>query len=80
MEAIEQGCLPKSSRSEIVSAMHTRIIQHSDFPSPYEYRTACRRLVDKFPLIADISDTGYVSKLCMYKHSVVCTCVGTLCH
>ena len=57
MTAISSGILGKSQRTEIISAMHTRMLQHKDFP---EYKKACERLVRKYPALVDKSGSGYV--------------------
>lgn len=71
MKAIESGCLSKSSRAEIVSALYSRMLQEKDYPSPVDYRTACKRLIAKYPMFSDETDSRYVSlvdfdAMCMY--------------
>ena len=61
MTAIESGILGKSQRNEIISAMHSRMLQYKDFPTPFEYKKACERLVRKYPALVDKSGSGYVS-------------------
>lgn len=53
MAAIHRGQITKAVRIEIIAAMHTRMLQHTLYPTANEYRTACQRLVDKYPVLAD---------------------------
>ena len=53
MAAIRRGHITKAARIEIIAAMHTRMLQHTLYPTANEYRTACQRLVDKYPVLAD---------------------------
>ena len=50
MAAIHRGQITKAVRIEIIAAMHTRMLQHTLYPTANEYRTACQRLVDKYPV------------------------------
>ena len=59
MGGISNGDVVKSSRSEIVNALHSRMLQFKDFPSSLEYKKACERLVEKYPVLADKSSSGY---------------------
>ena len=43
--AVRKGQLTKNGRTDLVAAMHTRMLQFQMYPTPYEYRTACMRLV-----------------------------------
>ena len=61
MQNIERGVLTKNARVEIVSAMYTRMLQHQQYPSPEEYRVACRRLVEQYKKLEDKIGTGIVS-------------------
>ena len=61
MEAIKSGVLTKSARVEIVHAMHDRMMQHTYYPTPEEYRIACWRLIEKYKSLQDKIGTGIVS-------------------
>ena len=61
MKAISTGIFGRVHRNEIVTAMHTRILQYKDFPVSFEYKKAYERLVQKYPSLVDKSLTGYVS-------------------
>lgn len=78
MKAIETGRLTKSSRVEIISAMHDRILQIKPYPTPYEYMTVCQRLVDRFPTLQDKIGNGIVSN-CV-RVSVLITCLPCRVH
>jgi hypothetical protein len=71
MRAISTGDVGKSPRSEIVSALHSRMLQFKDFPTSFEYKKACERLVEKYPVLVDKSSSGYVS--CLYKSYILAT-------
>ena len=73
MKILRSGeAVTKNARIEIVAALHTRMLQFQEKPSPFEYRTVCKRLVEKYPALQDQSDSGYVSDYCAF---VVCVCV-----
>ena len=61
MTSISSGVFGKSQRTEIISVMHTRMLQYKDFPTPFEYKKACERLVRKYPALVDKSGSRYVS-------------------
>ncbi len=63
MKCLEDVCISSTARSEIIASLHTRILQYTDFPSPLEYRTSCRRLVEKYPCLVDKTESGYVSNI-----------------
>ena len=62
MAAIKNGDILKSARVEIVAAMYTRMLQHNSYPSPYEYKVACQRLVHKYRTLEDKIGNGIVSE------------------
>ena len=73
MKILRSGeAITKNARIEIVAALHTRMLQFQEKPSPFEYRTVCKRLVEKYPALQDQSDSGYVSDYCAF---VVCVCM-----
>lgn len=51
-----------TSRIEIIAALHNRMLQFCEYPTSYEYNTACQRLITTFPILKDIRGTGYVSQ------------------
>ena len=63
MKCLEDVCISSTARSEIIGSLHTRMLQYTDFPSPFEYRAraSCRRLVEKYPCLVDKTESGYVS-------------------
>lgn len=65
MKAIQTGQITKSSRIEIIAAMHSRILQIQPYPSPYEYMVVCQRLVQCYPSLEDQIGNGIVSNLCV---------------
>ena len=75
MAALKREQLTKAARIEIVAALHTRMLQYADYPTPAEYRTVCTRLVKKYPVLGDKIGTKIVSyeDVCMYE--CVCLCV-----
>lgn len=73
MAALKNERLTKAARIEIVASMHMMMIQHSDYPTATQYKTACTRMVKKYPVLADKIGTKIVSHedVCMYK----CVCL-----
>jgi hypothetical protein len=63
MKGLSEGQATSTARTEIVNALHTRMLQYKEFPTSFEYKTACRRLVEKYPYLVDKSESGYVSYL-----------------
>ena len=61
MKSIKSGEVTKAARCEIVAALHTRILQHTLYPTPSEYKTVCQKLVSIYPKLADCAGNGYVS-------------------
>ena len=61
MKAIQQGVPTKASQTEIVNAMHSRMIQYNTRPTPFEYKTACDRLVTRHSSLKDRTASEYVS-------------------
>ena len=55
------AAVTKNSKTEIVGALYTRMLQFNENPTPFEYRMICKRLVEKHPTLQDLSDSGYVS-------------------
>ena len=45
MKAIQKGVLTKPARVEMTNALYSRMIQHNTRPTPFEYKTACSRLI-----------------------------------
>lgn len=68
MKCVNKELLKKAAPIEIIRALHTMIMQHQAYPTPYEYRTAYRRLVEKHPALKDETASGYVSLLYKYLY------------
>ena len=66
MAAICRGQITKAARIEIIAAMHMHMLQHTSYPTPTEYRTACQRLVGKYPVLADKLSNKIVSVCIAY--------------
>lgn len=64
--------MTKTARVEIVAALHTRMLQHTDYPTPQDYKLVCQKLVSVYPVLADCNGSGYVSD---YYYVYVSTCV-----
>ena len=77
MAAIRSEQLTKAARIEIVALMHMMMLQHADYPTPAQYKTACTRMIKKYPVLADKIGTKIVSyeDVCMYE--CVCACLCT---
>ena len=58
--------MTKTARVEIVAALHTRMLQHTDYPTPQDYKLVCQKLVGVYPTLADCNGSGYVSIHCYY--------------
>ncbi len=63
MKAIRDGVITKAARIEIISSLHTMMMQHKRYPKPAEYHAACGKLIEKHPLLADKTSSGFVSCL-----------------
>ena len=61
MKALQKGIMTKAGRSDIISSVYTLMLQHQPNPTPYVYRTACKRLIQKFPELTDNTASGFVS-------------------
>ena len=61
MEAITTGIITKNARIEIINAMHTRMLQYVDYPTPEQYKIVCWKLVQKYTTLQDKIGTGIVS-------------------
>lgn len=64
VNAGESTGLPPTCRNEIVSALHSHMIQFEPKPSPHEYKTICQRFIQLFPQLKDksgINREGIVS-------------------
>lgn len=65
--AIETGILIPKHRDEIVNSVAHVMIAYTMKPSPNEYNTICRRLIQQYPTLTDNkSETGYVSFFTVY--------------
>ena len=65
MDILSSGkAVTKNTRIEIVAAIFTWLLQYKEKPTPFEYRTVCKRLVEKYPALQDQSDSGYISSFC----------------
>ena len=53
--------LTKTARVEIIAALATRMVQYTRYPTPYEYQTVCKKLIQTYPNIQDPVGNGYVS-------------------
>ena len=72
MKAIRSGVVTKMARVEIIAALHTRMLQLADYPTPQDYKLVCQKLVSVYPTLGDCNASGYVSDTyyCIYS---VCT-------
>ena len=60
--AIATGVLSKSVRTEIVQSLSSQIMVYTISPSPEQYNTVCRKLIEQYPSLKDaIGSSGYVS-------------------
>ena len=48
-------------RCEIVSALATLIMVHTNYPTPEQYTTVCEKLVEEYAILQDGFGCGYVS-------------------
>lgn len=62
MKAIETGEMTKTARVEVVAALHTRMLQHSEYPTPQDYKLVCQKLIGVYPTLSDCNGSGYVSR------------------
>ena len=53
--------LTKTARVEIIAALATHMVQYTRYPTPYEYQTVCKKLIQAYPNIQDPVGNGYVS-------------------
>ena len=59
--AMKTGILKRRHRDEIINSLSTLMLVHTSHPTPDDYTTVCRRLVEKYPNLKDKVDSGYVS-------------------
>ena len=60
MKAIETGILTKIARVEIVDSLATFMLVYTSRPTPHDFTTISRRLIEKYPILRDKVDNGYV--------------------
>ena len=60
-KAMESGVLTKKARIEIVDSLATFMLIHTSRPTPQDFTTISKRLIEKYPKLRDTVDTGYVS-------------------
>lgn len=53
--------MTKAARVEIIAALATRMVQYTRYPTPHEYKTVCKKLIQTYPNIQDPVGNGYVS-------------------
>lgn len=58
---MKTGILKRRHRDEIINSLSTLMLVHTSHPTPDDYTTVCRRLVEKYPNLKDKVDSGYVS-------------------
>lgn len=63
-KAIDTGIVCAKPRRDISQVLRTLILQFTRYPTPDQYVTVCRRLVEKFPKLRDDENNGYVSNNC----------------
>ena len=66
MKAIRSGVVTKTARVEIIAALHTRMLQLADYPTPQDYKLVCQKLVSVYPTLGDCNGSGYVSDTYYY--------------
>ena len=66
---IKSGVLTKRSRDEIVNSLATLMLVHTSRPTPEDLTMVSRRLMEKYPILKDNVDGGYVSHTCLYVNS-----------
>ena len=59
--AIKIGILKRKHRDKIINSLSTLMLVHTSHPTPDDFTTVCRRLVEKYPKVKDKVDSGYVS-------------------
>ena len=57
---IETGILTKKARVEIVDSLATFMLVYTSRPTPHDFTTISRRLIEKYPILRDKVDNGYV--------------------
>ena len=71
--------MTKMARVEIIAALHTRMLQLADYPTPQDYKLVCQKLVSVYPTLGDCNGSGYVSdtyyyySMYLYNYYSVCT-------
>ena len=60
MTVLKEGVLTSKARDEIITSLSTLIMVHTMRPTPDDYTTVCRRLVEKHPRLKDRTSPHYV--------------------
>ena len=69
-QAISDGVITKTVRSEIITVIALGMWQITTQPTSEEYTSICRALVQKFPVLKDTHGNGYVSCVLAKDHCV----------
>lgn len=62
-KVVEAGVLTKKARIEITTALSTLMLVYTSRPTPSDFTTISRRLVEKHPNLRDKVDGGFVSQI-----------------
>lgn len=68
-QAISDGVITKTVRSEIITVIALGMWQFTTQPTSEEYTSICRALVQKFPVLKDTHGSGYVSCVMARLHN-----------
>ena len=75
--------MTKTARVEIIAALHTRMLQLADYPTPQDYKLVCQKLVSVYPTLGDCNGSGYVSDTyyyySMYLYNIIIVYVQLNC-
>jgi len=55
--AVNSGAVTQRARKEIYQILRTYITAFTNYPSPEQYTTICRKLIEKYPALKDDEGT-----------------------
>lgn len=61
MERLEKKEVTDATRNEIITAIAVPLYQQTMYPTPEEYTTISKNLIEKYPVLKDSCGNGYVS-------------------
>ena len=57
-------------RDEIIRSLSSAMLQYTITPTPEQYTTACKRLIEKFPILEDVCGKGNLKFVRLSKYTI----------